>query len=59
MPSKLSVHIRDYPENIWDAVGRMQPRVVKVFDHNSEMNIDALKRVARPLVIDVYKRQRS
>ena len=25
MPSKLSVHIRDYPENIWDAVGRMQP----------------------------------
>ena len=26
MPSKLSVHIRDYPENIWDAVGRMQPR---------------------------------
>ena len=51
MPSKLSVHIRDYPENIWDVVGRMQPRIVKVFDHNSEMNIDALKRVARPLVV--------
>ena len=51
MPSKLSIHIRDYPENIWDDVSRMQPRVVKVFDHNSEMNIDALKRVARPLVI--------
>jgi hypothetical protein len=51
MPSKLSVHIREYPEDIWDAMGRMQPRVVKVFDHTSEMNIDTLKRVAKPLVI--------
>ena len=51
MPSKLSIHIRDYPSNIWDAVGRMQPRVIKVFNHTSDMNIDTLKRVAHPLVI--------
>lgn len=51
MPSKLSIHIRDYPSNIWDKVSRMQPRVVKVFNHTSDMNIDTLKIMAKPLVI--------
>ncbi len=51
MPSKLSIHIRDYPEGIFDAVGRMQPSIIKVFEHDSEINIDALRRAARPLVI--------
>ena len=51
MPSKLSIHIRDYPDGIFDAVGRMQPSIIKVFEHDSEMNIDALRRAAKPLVI--------
>lgn len=51
MPSKLSIHIRDYPDGIFDAVGRMQPGIIKVFEHDSEMNIDALRRAAKPLVI--------
>lgn len=51
MPSKLSIHIRDYPDGIWDVVRRMQPRVVKVFNHTSDMNVDTLKRVAKPLVV--------
>ena len=51
MPSKLSIHLRDYPAGIFDAVGRMQPSIIKVFEHDSEMNIDALRHAARPLVI--------
>lgn len=51
MSSKLSIHIRDYPDNIWDVVSRMQPSIIKIFDHTSEMNIDTLRRVAKPLVI--------
>lgn len=51
MPSKLSLHIRDYPEGLFDLVGRMQPSIIKVFEHDSEMNIDALRRAAKPLVI--------
>jgi hypothetical protein len=51
MPSKLSIHISGYPEGIYDIVHRMQPRVLKVFDYSSEMNIDALKRAARPLIV--------
>jgi hypothetical protein len=51
MPSKLSIHISGYPEGIYDIVHRMQPRVLKVFDYSSEMNIDALRRAARPLIV--------
>lgn len=51
MPSKLSIHIREYPGDIWSVVGRMQPRVIKIFDHTSDMNIDTLKRVAKPLIV--------
>ena len=44
MPSKLSIHLSAYPSKAFDILEKMQPSVVKVFNQNSEMNIDEIRR---------------
>ncbi len=51
MPSKLSLHLGSYPSNAFDTLEKMQPSVVKVFNQNSEMNIDEIRRRCGALII--------
>ena len=51
MPSKLSLHLGSYPPNAFDTLGKMQPSVVKIFNQNSEMNIDEIRRRCGALII--------
>ncbi len=51
MPSKLSVHLSGYPNKTFDILEKMQPSVVKVFNQNSEMNIDEIRRRCSALII--------
>ncbi|HEX7589154.1 MAG TPA: hypothetical protein VF478_12625 [Anaerolineae bacterium] len=44
MPSKLSIHLSSYPSKAFDILEKMQPSVVKVFNQNSEINIDEIRR---------------
>lgn len=51
MPSKLSIHLSGYPNKVFDILEKMQPSVVKVFNQNSEMNIDEIRRRCSALII--------
>jgi hypothetical protein len=51
MPSKLSIHLSAYPSKAFDILEKMQPSVVKVFNQNSEMNIDEIRRRCGALII--------
>ncbi|HEX7593419.1 MAG TPA: hypothetical protein VF429_04535, partial [Anaerolineae bacterium] len=44
MPSKLSIHLSGYPNPAFDALEKMQPSVVKVFNQSSELNIGEIRR---------------
>lgn len=54
MPSKLSVHLSNYPNNAFDVLERMQPSVVKIYNQSSEMNIDEIRRRC-PNTLIVYR----
>jgi hypothetical protein len=51
MPSKLSIHLSAYPPQAFDVLGKMQPGIVKVFNNNSEMNIDEIRRRCGALIV--------
>ncbi len=51
MPSKLSIHLSAYPNNAFDILEKMQPSIVKVFNQNSEMNIDEIRRRCGALIV--------
>ncbi len=51
MPSKLSFHISGYTAKTFDILEKVQPSVVKVFDDNSEMNIDEIRRRCGALIV--------
>lgn len=51
MPSKLSFHISGYMAKTFDILEKVQPSVVKVFDDNSEMNIDEIRRRCSALIV--------
>ncbi|MBI5032044.1 MAG: DUF362 domain-containing protein [Chloroflexi bacterium] len=51
MPSKLSFHISGYTSKTFDNLERVQPSVVKIYDDNSEMNVDEIRRRCSALIV--------
>ena len=51
MPSKLSFHLSGYTGKTFDMLERVQPSIVKVYNMNSEMNIDEIRRRCGALIV--------
>jgi len=51
MPSKLSFHLSGFNSKTFDMLERVQPSIVKIYNMNSEMNIDEIRRRCNALIV--------